>query len=137
MQILCKVDYSQEILAEGFQFFVEEESLNQDSSLVHRFYYWGLKYLFDKEVFSDYYQSRNLVGHLPDDMCRSKEENSKLNACKKKKKELDIKKKNKQCIKKISEILGPLTEDVDFACMDVTDSDSDDNTSDISTNAMQ
>ena len=27
MQILCKVDYSQEILAEDFQFVVEEESL--------------------------------------------------------------------------------------------------------------
>ena len=61
----------------------------------------------------------------------------KVKCLQKKKKELDIKKKNKQCIKKISEILGPLTEDVDFACMDVTDSDSDDNTSDISTNAMQ
>ena len=51
MQVLCKVDYSQEILAEDFQFAVEEESLNKDSRLVHRFHYRGLKYLFDKDGF--------------------------------------------------------------------------------------
>ena len=82
MQILCKVDYSQEILVENFQFVV---ALNKDSRLVHRFHYRGLKYLFDKDVFSDYDQSRNLVGQILEKMCRSKEENSKLNACKKKK----------------------------------------------------
>ena len=37
MQILCKSDYSKEILAEDFQFVVEEESLNKDSRLVLRF----------------------------------------------------------------------------------------------------
>ena len=84
MQILCKVDYSQEILAEDFQFVAEEESLNKDSRLVPRFHYRGLKYLFDKDVFSDYDQSRNLVGQIFEEMCHSKEENSKLNACKKK-----------------------------------------------------
>ena len=82
MQILCKVDYSQEILAEEFQFVVEEESLNKDSRLVHRFHYRGLKYLLDKDVFSEYDQSRNLVGQILVEMCHSKEENSKLNACK-------------------------------------------------------
>lgn len=85
MQILCKSDYSKEILAEDFQFVVEEESLNKDSRLVLRFQQLGLKYLFDKDVFSDYDQSRNLVGQILEDMCHSKEENSKLNACKKKK----------------------------------------------------
>ena len=136
MQILCKVDYSQEILAEDFQFVVEEESLNKDSRLVHRFHYRGLKYLFGKDVFSDYDQSRNLVGQILEKMCRSKEENSKLNACKKKR--LDMKKKNEQCARKISDFFRPLKEDVDFACMDVTDSDSDDSsTSDISNDAMQ
>ena len=86
MQILCKSDYSKEILAEDFQFVVEEESLNKDSRLVLRFQQLGLKYLFDKDVFSDYDQSRNLVGQILEDMCHSKEENSKLNACKKQKK---------------------------------------------------
>ena len=83
MQILCKVDYSQEILAEDFQFVVEEESLNKDSRLVHRFHYRGLKYLFDKDVFSNYDQIRNLVGQILEDMCHSKEKHSKLNVCKK------------------------------------------------------
>ena len=86
MQILCKSDYSKEILAEDFQFVVEEESLNKDSRLVLRFQYLGLKYLFDRDVFSDFDQSRNLVGQILEDMCYSKEENSKLNACKKQKK---------------------------------------------------
>ena len=49
-----------------------------------------------------------------------------------------MKKKNEQCTIKISNFFGPLKEDVDFACMDVTDSDSDDSsTSDISNDAMQ
>ena len=60
MQILCKVDYSREILAEDFQFVVEEETLNKD--------YRGLKYLFYKDVFSDYDQSRNIVEHLLEDV---------------------------------------------------------------------
>ena len=55
-----------------------------------------------------------------------------------KKKKLDTKKKNEQCTRKISDFFGILKEDVDFACMDVTGSDSDDcSTSDISNNAMQ
>ena len=132
MQILCKVDYGQEILAEDFQFVVEEESLDKDSRLVHRLHYRGLKYLFDKDMFSDYDQSRNLVGQILEGMCFSKEE--KLNACKKK---LDMKKKNEQMTRKVSDFFGPSKEDVDFACMNVTDSDSDDSTSDISNDAIQ
>ena len=54
------------------------------------------------------------------------------------KKKLDTKKKNEQCTRKISDFFGPLKEDMDFACMDVTDSDSDDSsTSNISNDAMQ
>ena len=85
-------------------------------------------------MFSDYDQRRNLVRHLLEDICRSKEQNSKLNACKKK---LDIKKKNEQCARKIADFFGPSKEDVNFACMDVTDSDSDESRSDISNDAMQ
>ena len=55
-----------------------------------------------------------------------------------KRKKLDMKKKNEQCTRKISDFFGLLKEDMDFACMDVTDSDSgDSSTSDISNNAMQ
>ena len=102
MQILCKIDYIQEILTEEFQ-FVEEESLNKNSRVVHRFQYRGLKYLFDKYVFSDYDQNRNLVEHLLEDKCRCKEENSKLNACQKK---LVLKKKNVQYARKLSDLFG-------------------------------
>ena len=85
-------------------------------------------------MFSDYNQSRNLVRHLLEDICHSKEQNSKLNTCKK---ELDMKKKNEQCTRKIADFFGPSKEDVDFVCMDVTDSDSEESTSDISNNVMQ
>ena len=72
--------------------------------------------------------------HLLEDICHSKEQNSKLNAAKKK---LDMKKKNEQCARKIADFFGPSKEDVNFACMDVTDSDSDESRSDISNDAMQ
>ena len=52
-------------------------------------------------------------------------------------KKLDMKKKNEQCTRKIADFFGPSKEDVDFACMDVTDSDSEESTSDISNNEMQ
>ena len=48
-----------------------------------------------------------------------------------------MKKKNEQCTRKIADFFGPSKEDVDFACMDVTDSDSEESTSDISNNEMQ
>ena len=46
-------------------------------------------------------------------------------------------KKNEQCTRKIPHFFGPSKEDMHFACMDVTDSDSDDSTSDISNDARQ
>ena len=52
-------------------------------------------------------------------------------------KKLDMKKKNEQCTRKISDFFGPSKEVVDFACMNVTDSDSDNSTSDISSDAVQ
>ena len=48
-----------------------------------------------------------------------------------------MKKKNEQCTRKISDFFEPLKEDVDFSCMDVTDSDSDDSASDISNDVVQ
>ena len=54
----------------------------------------------------------------------------------KNKKKLDMKKKNEQCARKISDFFEPLKEDVDFSCMDVTDSDSDDSASDISNDVV-
>ena len=48
-----------------------------------------------------------------------------------------MKKKNEQCARKIADFFGPSKEDVNFACMDVTDSDSDESRNDISNDAMQ
>ena len=63
-------------------------------------------------MFSDYDQSRNLVEHLLEDMCRSKRR--KLEAKRFQKKKLDMKKKNQQCTRKISDFFRSSKEDVDF-----------------------
>ena len=50
---------------------------------------------------------------------------------------LGIKKKNDQCTRKISDFFGSSKEDVNFACMYITDNDSNDSKIGISNNAMQ
>ena len=81
----------------------------------------------------DYDQCRICVEHLLEDICCSEEENSKLNAWEKR----WIWKRKMDNVPERYQTFLIKMKDVDFACMDVTDIDSDDSTSEISNGAMQ